>query len=955
MNLQPLQEMYASAARWMTVCLVAVFLIGPIGVSADAAQIKVNEEVKMQFSFSETPWPKVIEFFTKQTGLAYQPTTKPPTGSFTWLSPQMYTIAEGMDVLNEALLREGITITRKGSMLVLQRFEDFDNRLVDTIAPEAIPERGKYEVFRVIYEMDGIENLGIEEEIRAMIGQNQYNALNKFPASAQMVVIELGYRHREIQRILVKSTIKARENTLQYSTYKMKHVSVEALMGAVREFMGFPEDSFESADQLIKISVEPLGDNLRLAATEDKRQEFLKIAALIDIAPEVIGQSDPLERPYLRVYNPGIDPELAFRIIDSNLAGRDGVIMEQDPVSGQIMVMGRKADHEIVQHILDILKGQTPDYAVFTLVNADSDDVLEKLNNFFRLEDGETNPDAPVIFEDEDLNQILVRGKPSDIETIRRMVEEFDKNAVREYGPRTTSRFVEMDPEDAETTMDLLGDLFPTTGRQNQLNVVMPEDRSKFRRRGIVIDRGQGSSYNENQGDGENKIDFPSREELEQEFDKLLKEKLPEKKSNEGASFHPDDGYQFVSCPAPTQEQDLIGESSDESNSEENYQAPVEQPSVPGAPITVKWTAEGIRIDSLDLDALDDLEVLLRNRAKKRSKKVGPHIVPFINTRVEDKKPVLDKIFGLESGGGGGGGGVADAMSSALKNMGGAGDLLAGVMGGGGGGGGGGSAAIELEGEDVVFAPDIRNNALMIFNATENDMREIIQMVEWLDQANPPQQLDTAGDTYVIPVYHYNVEDLSELIQSMLTDYIQGSGGNQGNQARQQNPAVQMQNMVRAMAGGKGGQAQQSTEEVPKATLTADVRNSNLVLIGPDYIYEKVLEIVEKLDVRGAKKSDHLYNPNGMMAAETLAQTLQAIYGDQIEIIGEEESGRGGSSSGRNTNGAKTPTASNNDPRAQFLRAMQQQQQRNEGGNRGGARGNRGGGNRQGGARGRGR
>ncbi len=59
---------------------------------------------KVRFTFDESDWESVIEWFADQAGYSLQPVFSYPEGSFTIKDETEYTVREALDQLNHALL-----------------------------------------------------------------------------------------------------------------------------------------------------------------------------------------------------------------------------------------------------------------------------------------------------------------------------------------------------------------------------------------------------------------------------------------------------------------------------------------------------------------------------------------------------------------------------------------------------------------------------------------------------------------------------------------------------------------------------------------------------------------------------------------------------------------------------------------------------------------------------------
>ena len=100
---------------------------------------------KIRFRFDEIEWSEVIDWFAEQNGFSLFPIVQPPEGTFKYFDDQEYTVLEGLDQLNHALmLQGGYTLIRNRKMLVLtKKSEGYPSELIEEIESDDLNNRGK--------------------------------------------------------------------------------------------------------------------------------------------------------------------------------------------------------------------------------------------------------------------------------------------------------------------------------------------------------------------------------------------------------------------------------------------------------------------------------------------------------------------------------------------------------------------------------------------------------------------------------------------------------------------------------------------------------------------------------------------------------------------------------------------------------------------------------------------
>ena len=133
--------------------------------------------------------------------------------------------------------------------------------------------------------------------------------------------------------------------------------------------------------------------------------------------------------------------------------------------------------------------------------------------------------------------------------------------------------------------------------------------------------------------------------------------------------------------------------------------------------------------------------------------------------------------------------------------------------------------------------------------------------------------------------------------------------------------------MQQLLGGGRKGSAgsRDPKEEKPKARIVVDERNRALVLTGPKFIHEKVLEVVQAVDKeRNSNSVFKTYNMTGQGNAEEIARTLKGIFGEKVVILNDEEGAGGNGNTGRTSAGNSRSTPAPVGIPSNFARMLQQ-------------------------------
>ena len=967
----------------------------------------VGASQKLQFSFEQAEWKDVIPWFADQAGFSLQQVNDWPDGTFYLVDESEYTVIEALDQLNHSLrlLDPPYTLIRNHNLLVLVEADpkNYPPELIETVSVDQLDERGKYETMRCVFKFGDLDIKRFRPQLEKLVAPENKPAFVVFEDANQIHVRETGAKLRVMRDLIATARKLQSARDSSFKDYRLKHTDADSFLFAARGLLGIKKDENARDDGSLVITVEPLSDRLIIKGTTTGLKEFDQVAALLDVVPPDQFDSDgPVDKLVFRSYSVTSDPKLAFSVLQTFLDGRADVQMQQGEDTGAISVMGRKADHEIVTGALAMLEGNNgQQFAIIPIQFADPEVVVLTLRSLLG-QTGTLEPTGPMLLPSSSERTVMVQGTPTEVTMVKDMVAKLDSAATGvSNGLRTRTRVIPIEDDvKRDKVLNILDSYWPSTGRANQLrfNLVLPEDRPNLRNRlrgAPEQATPDGSDTRMNDGSG-SKTDRDVRREVPT-FD-INYNRLRQRDSQRGrwqgssrsidsiwrsamrSSFHllaksslaatcwistrcQLTGLPVALIAAPRQssssafpDQGSASQSEDRQGNP-NYVPPEQPTSVPGDDIEIQATDGGIVITSGDLDALDDMEDLIRSQLGLESEVQQPVFFYLKHRYADEVAAKLREVFGLSGGDdGGGGGGLVGGLVDNVLGGGGAGDLLDGFLGGSDDFG----SSESLEG-DVRLGTDSVHNSIWVNGATETDLFRINDLIDILDQADSPQNPELVGRFRTIPILHRDPEEVKEIVEAQLSDLIasSGSGGESNNNNQQQaSQQAQVARMIAAAAGGGGGGGggNAAPSEPPRARLGVDTKTGQLLVTGPEFIYEEVLRVVMELDKPQLSAPPVYVVIPGVGSVDFMKRNLKTIFGSKIEITGEgTESGSSSSDSSSSSSDDDAQQSRNASQQAQrdaqqrqLQRDLIRQQRQNNGrGGRGGA--NAGGGGRRGG------
>ena len=157
-------------------------------------------EINIRFSFRNTPWQVVIEWFAEQNGLSLQ-MDAPPIGTFNYTDPNFYTPEQSLDVMNGVLLTRGFTLIRRRNFLTVVNLEDeIPDTLVQFVSVDELDDRGEYELVKTLFSLVKMTAEEAQQDFEKLLGPQ--GKMFTFPAAKQVIIQETAGRLRQIRDII---------------------------------------------------------------------------------------------------------------------------------------------------------------------------------------------------------------------------------------------------------------------------------------------------------------------------------------------------------------------------------------------------------------------------------------------------------------------------------------------------------------------------------------------------------------------------------------------------------------------------------------------------------------------------------------------------------------------------------------------------------------------------------
>lgn len=828
------------------------------------------EKIELELNFQKQPWGDVIKWLADQADMSVQSELIPP-GSFTYRDlSRKYTVPETLDLMNGYLLDSGFTLFRSGRLLRCVNFEENQKILGELITEIAdlVPvedlkgkKYGRYEPVKVLFTLKRLDPESIKEEVKELLSIQ--GTVKAFSTSGQMQVTDMAGNVRAVAEFIERAEDPMSARGAAVQSIPLKVINAEEVLAVARPLLELQDGANVSAN--IKISTNTFGTVIYAKGDMDKIQILKDLVEQMDKAPQDAGKPVTYEPAYIGRHSvQGLDIQLAYEVISQLLAGTPDVRLAKDELSKQLILMGRKADHETVKTTLDSLAGQKSDFQVIQLERLDPQMAIAAVKKFFGLTDKPSaDSGEPVIDGDLMARQVWVKGSEEQVQRIRNLIEELEKNAKQTkniWGANLRMLPAGGGAADAVKQAEVLWQQM--YGKSNP----------------IVRDNTESIST----GGLKSKSYAPPKKPREDSEPDADEEKEPAKADQVPAAPAPK-----VSKGSVTQEQPKGSAVKGKFVSTQDGTAVVASGDDESqAPIVISDGPGGLMIRCDDPEALERFENLLR-MIMEQSNLGGdkPEVVYLQNIKAAAAKELLENVLsGAASSGGSSGGMLGDMATSVLGGFG--GGMLGSLLGGGGSAGASSGSSAGLATGDYSIVADPRLNALFV-SASNQDRMLIEQILKVIDQPESPFPIETRGTTEMIPVVTQDATAVLTTVKAVFGDRIEGNANRSGGGAGgQPNPAEIVQAMRTAMGGGggrRGGANSELTE--PKIAVSADTFTNSLIVVAQPQQIEEVRKLVTMIDEAGEGEMEDVVVipiPDGV-GSLGLADSLKRVLGPKAQ------------------------------------------------------------------------
>ncbi|MFN7733031.1 MAG: secretin N-terminal domain-containing protein [Pirellula sp.] len=830
-------------------------------------------ELGLRLTFNGTPWSDVLKWLSKEAELSLQ-TDFVPQGTFTYRDPyRLYTVAEAMDIMNSVLLSKGYTLVRRQRALLCVDLGSGENaevirgllrELAELVPPKDLDLRGEYEICKTVFTLSRMSVEDAEKEIKSLLGPQ--GSIVALPAANQLVVTETGGKLRIIRDTIERSEMPDAGRTSKIVSLTLKHMSADELLGIARPLLGL-KDAVNVSEEL-SISTDAFGTTLYATGTPDKLQKLRDIVTQVDIEPSGASTATAsTEKAIVRSHIPrGSDPQTTMDVLQTHFAGQTNIILGLDPKSNNIIAQATPTDHATIEEIINTLAGDASNFDVIELESMDVSAAISTLEKFFGKQSTKDRDagtaKGPIFYGDALTRRLMVKGTQQEVEQVKVLLKKVQETGPTLDGLRSNTRFLPYSGKSADRLLDQIDLLWEATKHKGRIRKIEPKESapSTLERDGKPIRDGQPRGNAAPRSDANTNASARPAAKDRQPIDIDRANSLDERNTLDGL-------VRFTKAQTEQDPAEVPANPASDGDSEVKiYQGPT-----------------GLIVTSDNPELLNEFDEIARLVQDQMA--AGPSEPTVIYLKYIPALAAEELVRGVLAGGsssssgsGGGSGLLGEVASSVLGGGGFLGNLL-----GMGGGGGGSSATSSIKSNgDVFITADPRLNALWV-QANPIDMQLIEQLIEIVDTAESPVDVQTRGVPNIIYLKTAAVETVEATVKSVFADRLASNAS----QAAQRQPSPQ--EFIEALRGGGGGGNRRSGPKELKEqtmTITADKKNNALIVLAPQQLYEDVQALVDMLDqaAEGTEESMIVVPIGGDINPTIVRQALTPVFGSQARI-----------------------------------------------------------------------
>ena len=332
-------------------------------------------------------------------------------------------------------VRIGVWYSRKPASVMAAANRGDHIRAADMVAVDQLETRKTHEVVKCLFPLGALDAEDAVEELTAIKLMVQPAVLSK---TKQLMVTDTVAKLRSVKAILDSFEPSALDNGTIVKSFPLEHVDAEDVLVVARPHLGLATGEMIGID--VSLSADLQGKFIFATGIEDKVLLIEKLVEAIDVTQPSLVEDDASAS--LQTYKiAGGNVDLAYDVLLTLLAGQDARL-SKDESAGTVVAFATPSVHKQIEGTVAKLAAEEADFEVIPLRNVDpyvAIGLIEQMLDLstFGEEDEEDAVQPPKIDADPENRRLFVRGKPDQIEQIKKIVEGSRRDEQWGWNQRT--------------------------------------------------------------------------------------------------------------------------------------------------------------------------------------------------------------------------------------------------------------------------------------------------------------------------------------------------------------------------------------------------------------------------------------------------------------------------------------------------------------------------------------
>lgn len=373
----------------------------------DELKVVPNEKGMLVLNFQGQPWLDVIRWL-KRVSHKTLDWSELPSGYLNLTTHREYTVDEVQSLINRHLLARGYTILVRGEFMTVEKVEKLNPAMVTRVTPEDLDSRDDYEFVKVSFTLTALVAGQAAEELKPMLSSN--GKLVPLTKSNRLEALDAVINLREIRDILAEEQSGDGIERRVWQ-FPLEHVRAEDIVEPLYALLGVQKAaagpmSSSQMQQLQKMIQAAAAKGGKAGEEEQKvqivpvpRENVLLVTGPADKIAMIKDAVELLDQPSLQseslldsirqtqVYRlENFDPQTFIDTVQE-LGGLSPLTqIRADKTRGAVIISGTRADHLVVEMLLEKLDGTSRGFHVIPLRNRDAEYVAGSIKLMMGLD-----------------------------------------------------------------------------------------------------------------------------------------------------------------------------------------------------------------------------------------------------------------------------------------------------------------------------------------------------------------------------------------------------------------------------------------------------------------------------------------------------------------------------------------------------------------------------------------